>query len=62
MSRRSRRTQNEWKVEISGLANERAPTSESTRLAISEAALLVKVTARMESGGTPTPSIRWAMR
>ena len=27
------RTQNEWKVEISGLANERAPTSDSTRLA-----------------------------
>ena len=47
------RTQNEWNVEISGLASERAPTSESTRSAISAAALLVKVTARMESGSTP---------
>ena len=31
MSRRSTRTQNEWKVEISGLASA-APTSDSTRL------------------------------
>ena len=36
------------------MASERAPTSESTRLAISLAALLVKVTARIESGATPT--------
>ncbi len=50
MSRRKVRTQNEWKVEIAGLVTEREPTSESTRLAISEAALLVKVTARIESG------------
>ena len=50
MSRRKMRTQSEWKVAISGLASERPPTSCSTRSPISEAALLVKVTARMESG------------
>ena len=62
MSRRNRRTQKEWKVEISGFDTERDPTSDSTRLAISDAALLVKVTARIESGCTPMPSMRWAMR
>ena len=41
---------NEWKVEISGLRIVRPPTSCSTRSAISAAALLVNVTARMESG------------
>ena len=30
------RTQKEWKVEISGLATVRAPTMDSTRLAISD--------------------------
>jgi hypothetical protein len=54
MSRRNNRTQNEWKVEINGLATVRAPTSDSTRLAISLAALLVNVAARIESGATPT--------
>src|SRR5271166_6338861 len=62
ISRRSRRTQNEWKVEISGLASVRAPTSDSTRLAISLAALLVNVTARIELGATPRWSIRCAIR
>ena len=62
MSRRSTRTQNEWKVEISGCRSKDPPTSFSTRSAISAAALLVKVTARMASGDTPTVSIRWAMR
>ena len=53
MSRRSMRTQKEWKVAISGLAREVWPSSFSTRSAISAEALLVKVTARMESGATP---------
>ena len=53
MSRRSTRTQNEWNVEITGLAIESPPTSLSTRSTISAAALLVKVTARMDSGITP---------
>ena len=50
MSRRRMRTQKEWKVEMSGLASEEWPSRRSTRSAISLAALLVKVTARMESG------------
>ena len=49
MSRRSTRTQKLWKVESSGLASELWPSSRSTRSDISVAALLVKVTARMES-------------
>ena len=48
ISRRNTRTQNEWKVEITGLATERPPTSLSTRSTISCAALLVKVMARIE--------------
>ncbi len=51
MSRRSTRTQKLWKVESSGLASEVWPRIFSTRSAISLAALLVKVTARMESAG-----------
>src|SRR5215471_5254815 len=47
---------------MSGFVTEREPTSESTRLAISDAALLVNVTARIESGCTPTPSIKCAIR
>jgi hypothetical protein len=62
MSRRSTRTQNEWKVEIQGWRSSDPPTNFSTRSPISAAALLVKVTARIESGDTPTFSIRWAMR
>src|SRR5579872_7004235 len=62
ISRRSRRTQNEWNVEMSGLASEAWPMSLSTRSAISPAALFVKVTARMESGATPRWSISQAMR
>ena len=58
MSRRSTRTQNEWKVEITGLAMLSPPTSFSTRSPISAAALLVKVIARMDSGITPLCSIR----
>ncbi len=58
ISRRSTRTQNEWNVEITGLAMLSPPTSFSTRSAISDAALLVKVTARIDSGITPIFSIR----
>ena len=53
MSRRNMRTQNEWKVEITGLAMLSPPTSFSTRSPISAAALLVNVIARMDSGITP---------
>ena len=62
MSRRNTRTQKEWKVEIQGLRKLRAPTICSTRPAISPAALLVKVTAKTDSGRTPRSSIRWATR
>src|SRR5208282_2453986 len=62
ISRRSTRTQNEWKVEITGLATLNPPTSFSTRSAISDEALLVKVTARIDSGITPIFSIRQAIR
>ena len=62
MSRRSIRTQNEWNVEITGLAMLSPPTSFSTRSPISAAALLVNVIARIESGITPLSSIRYAMR
>src|SRR5579872_5049639 len=62
MSRRSTRTQNEWKVEMTGLAMLNPPTSFSTRSPISAAALLVNVIARMDSGITPLCSIRYAMR
>ncbi len=58
ISRRSTRTQNEWNVEITGLAILSPPTSFSTRSAISAAALLVKVMARIASGITPIFSIR----
>ena len=62
MSRRSTRTQKEWKVESCGLASVEPASSLSTRSPISAEALLVKVTARMESGATPFASIRYAMR
>ena len=58
MSRRSTRTQNEWKVEITGFATDSPPTIRSTRSTISAAALLVKVTARIDSGITPMCSMR----
>src|SRR6185436_19030741 len=60
-SRRSRRTQRLWKVEIQllrGAPGRRAPI----RAFISPAALLVKVTARTASEGTPFSRMRWAMR
>ena len=46
------------KREITGFAMLKPPTSFSTRSAISAAALLVKVMARMASGITPIFSIR----
>src|ERR1039458_5585501 len=60
---RSKRTQNEWNVEI--LGDESRLTSSSsadTRSRISLAALLVKVTARMEDGGTCRAVIMYATR
>src|ERR1700738_220040 len=45
-----------------GLARDECPISRSTRSAISAAALLVKVTARIESGATPFSRISQAMR
>src|SRR5579864_3176792 len=62
-SRRSRRAHSEWNVESHGCAGgtpARSSKSE-TRLRISSAALLVKVTARMDSAGTPR-AMRLAMR
>ena len=61
MWRRRTRTQKEWKVEISGGRGRLTPRFESnaaTRSFICSAALLVKVTATMLSGGTPRASIR----
>jgi hypothetical protein len=57
MSRRRMRTQVEWKVE-SHTPCATGPSSFSTRSRISPAALLVKVTARMLSGGIPQIPIR----
>ena len=62
MSRRRMRTQSEWNVAISGLESEAWPIRRSTRSAISAAALLVKVTARIESGATPFSWMSHAMR
>src|SRR5438477_447885 len=62
MSRRSIRTQNEWKVEMTGLAMLSPPTSFSTRSPISAAALLVNVIAKIDSGMTPLCSIKYAIR
>src|SRR5260370_20597627 len=62
-SRRRRRAQSEWNVESHGCAGgtpARNSRSE-TRLRISSAALLVNVTAKMASAGTPL-AIRLAMR
>ncbi len=53
MSRRRTRTQKLWKVASVGCASVVWPRIFSTRSAISLAALLVKVTARMVSGETP---------
>ena len=47
---------------MTGFAMLNPPTSFSTRSAISLAALLVKVMARIDSGITPIFSIRYAMR
>ena len=68
---RKMRTHSEWKVQMVGRAwrcrRPAAPwtsvlgSSLVTRSCISRAALLVKVTARMWSGGNPA-SIMWAMR
>src|SRR6201996_8500461 len=62
-SRRRRRAQREWNVESHGAAGgEPALGRKSeTRGRISSAALLVKVTARMDSAGVPL-AIRLAMR
>ena len=62
MSRRSTRTQKEWKVDSCGLDRVEPASSLFTRSPISAEALLVKVTARMESGATPLASMRYAMR
>ena len=51
MWRRRIRTQREWKVEISGFRGSRLPKIAADRCCISSAALFVKVTARMRSGG-----------
>src|SRR6185503_8534228 len=60
-SRRRMRTQRLWKVEIQ-LCSRCPASSVSVRAFISPAALLVKVTARICSEGTPRSSTRWAMR
>ena len=49
-SRRSSRAHSAWNVEIH-ICRQSMPSSVSTRVRISSAALLVKVTARMRSGG-----------
>ena len=55
------RAQAEWKV-ISHIARERPPTSASTRVRISPAALFVKVIARISPGVARFEWIRWAIR
>ena len=49
-------------MQSNGLVSEEWPSSRSTRSPISLAALLVKVTARMESGATPFSRISHAIR
>ena len=62
-SRRSSRTQKEWKVATVGASPPSPATRDLTRSRISPAALLVKVTARIAQPGTCDGSlIRWAMR
>ena len=62
--RRSRLSPNAWKVDTQG----RDPVSRTsaarafTRVRISRAALFVKVTARMDSGGAPSTSRRQPIR
>src|SRR5512145_2461502 len=60
-SRRSRRAESAWKVPIQRPDGAR-PRRRDTRSRISPAALLVKVTAKIRSGGTPSASISRAMR
>src|SRR5207245_9127152 len=55
------RTHRLWKVEIQ-LFTAGPGSSASVRAFISPAALLVKVTARMRSEGTPLSRTRWAIR
>ncbi len=62
MSRRRTRTQKLWKVERVGLLSEEWPRILSTRSAISLAALLVKVTARIWSAGMLRSWMSQAMR
>src|SRR5437879_1267440 len=61
-SRRRIRAQAEWKVRIHMPVAIRVPSSPSTRSAISWAALLVKVMARISYGLTPFSLIRYAIR
>src|SRR5580704_6264968 len=62
-SRRRRRAQSEWKVESQGVAGGTPALRRrsATRVRISSAALLVNVTARMDSAGVPL-AMRLAMR
>ena len=55
------RTQAEWKV-ITHIERDRGPTSAATRAAISPAALLVKVMARISCGATSRAASRYAIR
>src|SRR5712675_3349982 len=55
------RTQAEWNV-ITHMDRARGPTSAATRAAISPAALLVKVMARISCGATPRAASRYAIR
>src|SRR6266536_3129786 len=59
--RRNTRAQAEWKVDTS-MAFTAPPTSPCRRSFISRAALLVKVIARIEPGGTPRSRTRCAIR
>ena len=60
-SRRSSRAHSAWNVEIH-ICRQSTPSSVSTRVRISSAALLVKVTARTRSGRRSRSLTRWAMR
>src|SRR5579862_9798447 len=60
---RSRRTENAWKVQTVGRASFAKPGSIwLTRSCISRAALLVNVTARIDSDGTPATRASHAIR
>ncbi len=58
---RSSSRQKRWKVPTKSASARPLPTMPATRSFISRAALLVKVTARTFSGGTPS-AISWAIR